>query len=155
MGSHDPWPTHDAAPLPQSIRQRIAQLPERINAAREAPGGRPLLDGFSAMRIYTTFRIALAEHFPEDLGDQGFDLLVDILIYEWLGRRIGTQPNAPFGIGRQAADTPRIKAVRDAGLILLEPDPDQENILTVRLTSGARARLNLFFDYMARYISAL
>lgn len=157
MARHDPVPVPGAAaPLSEAIRRRIAQLPERLHAAAGRPGPPPAtLDVFSAARIYTTFRVTLAEHFPEDLGEQGFDLLVDIMIYEWLGGRLGAQPDQPFGIGRHAAASPRIRAVREAGLITLEADAERDDILIVRLTARARARLHHFFDYMARYVSAM
>lgn len=149
---HDPSPLRGAAsPLPESIRRGVAQMPERTPGTAR----RPAPDIFSTARIYTTFRITLATHFPEDLGDQGFDLLVDILMYEWLARRVGTLHNMPFGIARTAAESPRIAAVHGAGLITLQPDPDRDDLLVVTLTPGARARLNQFFDQMAHYISAL
>lgn len=157
MARHDPVPARGAAaPLSEAIRRRIAQLPGRLHAVAGHPGPPPpMLDVFSAARIYTTFRVTLAEHFPEDLGEQGFDLLVDILIYEWLGDRLGAAPDTPFGIGRHAAASPRIRPVRDAGLITLEADAARDDILIVRLTDRTRARLHLFFDHMARYVSAL
>lgn len=155
----DPHPGREAAPaLPflESIRQQIAKIPH-MGYGEDGPiydhgNG---IDYFSAARIYVTFKVKLAEHFPERIPSDTFDFLVDLMVHEWLSRRVGAGRPADFGVPRSATLTPRIQHALALGFITLESDPDDESLRIITLTRSARARLNVFFDYMASYISVL
>lgn len=142
-------------PFLESIRQQIARIPQG-NFAEDGPifthGD---VDYFSAARIYVTFKVKLAEHFPEEIPSATFDFLVDLMVHEWLSRRVGAERPAEFGLPRAAALSPRIQHALTMGFITLTPDPDSDRLTIVTLTRSARARLNVFFDYMASYISVL
>ncbi|WP_041392076.1 hypothetical protein [Sphingobium sp. SYK-6] len=140
-------------PFLESIRQQVAQIP----AGSHTEDGllRTGIDFFSAARIFVTFKVKLAEHFPEAMPDETFDFLVDLMVHEWLSRRIGAQRPAELGLSRSASLSPRIQHALALGLIALEMDPAADDLRIVTLTRSARARLNVFFDYMASYISAL
>ncbi|MBN8820014.1 MAG: hypothetical protein J0I80_14975 [Sphingomonas sp.] len=144
-------------PLPflESIRRQIARIPHGgygEDAGVFPPGN---LDHFSAARIFVTFKVKLAEHFPEGIPADTFDFLVDLMIHEWLSRRVGSERPAEFGVHRAASLTPRIQQALTLDLVHIEPDPDNEDQRIISLTRSARARLNVFFDYMASYISVL
>ena len=138
-----------------TIRQQIAKIPQFGNGEDAAIFNRPDLDYFSAARIYITFKVKLAEHFPERIPSETFDFLVDLMVHEWLSRRVGAERPAEFGVPRSAALTPRIQHALALGFVHLEADPDDEDLRLITLTRSARARLNVFFDYMASYISVL
>jgi hypothetical protein len=143
-----------AAPFLDTIRQQIAKIPH-MGFERRTEFDRSDLDYFSAARIYITFKVKLAEHFPERIPSETFDFLVDIMVHEWLSRRVGADRPAEFGMSRSAVLTPRIQHARTLGFVAIEPDPDNEELCLITLTRSARARLNVFFDYMASYISVL
>ncbi|MBN8831121.1 MAG: hypothetical protein J0G94_10990 [Sphingomonadales bacterium] len=143
-----------AVPFVDSIRQQIAKIPH-MGFESGAAFNRPDLDYFSAARIYITFRVKLAEHFPERIPSETFDFLLDIMVHEWLSRRVGADHPAEFGVSRSAALSPRIRHALTLGFIAIEPDPDNEELCLITLTRSARARLNAFFDYMASYIAVL
>ncbi len=144
-----------ALPFLDSIRQQIAKIPQLGVGEDAAIFTRPDLDYFSAARIYITFKVKLAEHFPERIPSETFDFLVDLIVHEWLSRRVGAERPAEFGVPRSAILTPRIQHALALGFIHLEADPGDEDLRLVTLTRSARARLNVFFDYMASYISVL
>jgi hypothetical protein len=148
-GSGKPLPFLDA------IRQQMAKIPHTGHTEEGAAFSRSDLDYFSAARIYVTFKVKLAEHFPESIPSETFDFLVDLIVHEWLSRRVGSHRPAELGVPRAASRTPRIQQAVSLGLITVEPDPDSDDLQIVTLTRSARARLNVFFDYMASYISVL
>ncbi|MBT2187564.1 hypothetical protein [Sphingobium nicotianae] len=142
-------------PFLDSIRQQIAKIPQFSHGEDGAVFNRPDLDYFSAARIYITFKVKLAEHFPERIPSETFDFLVDLMVHEWLSRRVGAERPAEFGVPRSAVLTPRIQHAIALGFIHLEADLHDEDMRLITLTRSARARLNVFFDYMASYISVL
>lgn len=158
MTSRDPnlhKVTGSATPFLDSIRQQIAKIPHAGHGEEMLSLHRGEIDYFSAARIYVTFKVKLAEHFPENIPSETFDFLVDLMIHEWLSRRVGSEHPAEFGVARSAALSPRIQHARTLGFITIEPDPDREELCIICLTRSARARLNVFFDYMASYITVL
>ncbi len=144
-------------PLPflDTIRAQIAKLPQFGTSEDGAYLHRHDLDYFSAARIYITFKVKLAEHFPEPIPSDTFDFLVDLMVHEWLSRRVGSIHPAELGVPRPLALAPRIQHALTLGLVEVEPDPDRDDMQIVTLTRSARARLNVFFDYMASYVSIL
>ncbi len=148
-GSGRPLPFLDA------IRQQIAKIPQLGYTEDGVVFSRGDLDYFSAARIYITFKVKLAEHFPENIPSETFDFLVDLIVHEWLSRRVGSNRPAELGVPRAVSCAPRIQHALLLDLVTVEPDPDSDDVQIVTLTRAARARLNVFFDYMASYISVL
>jgi len=144
-----------ALPFLDSLRQQVARMPHVGQGEDAFALQRGEIDYFSAARIFVTFKVKLAEHFPEGIPSETFDFLVDLIIHEWLSRRVGAERPADLGVSRAAALSPRIRHAQTLGFILVEPDPDKEDQRIISLTRSARARLNVFFDYMASYISVL
>lgn len=144
-------------PLPflDSIRQQIARIPHSGQGDAGPIFNRGDFDHFTAARIYVTFKVKLAEHFPENIPAETFDFLVDLMIHEWLSRRVGSDRPAEFGVPQATSLSPRIQHALRLGLITLEPDADSGEACVVSLTRSARARLNVFFDYMASYVSVI
>ena len=158
MTSPDPRLSEGASavlPFLDSIRQQIAKIPQSGRGEEGPIRNLPGIDYFSAARIYITFKVKLAEHFPEQIPSETFDFLVDLTIHEWMNRRVGSQHPADYGVPCAAALSPRIQHALTLGFITVDPDPDDDDLRIVALTRGARARLNVFFDYMASYISVL
>ena len=157
MTSHDPNLTGGAdtsLPFLESIRRQIAKIPLTGHTGGAA-WSRSDIDYFSAARIYITFKVKLAEHFPEQIPSDTFDFLVDLMIHEWMNRRVGSGRPADYGVSRSAALSPRIQHAQTLGFIAIDTDPDDADLRILSLTRSARARLNVFFDYMASYISVL
>lgn len=144
-------------PLPflDAIRAQIAKIPQFGTNGEGDFLNRHDIDYFSAARIYITFKVKLAEHFPEPIPSETFDFLVDLMVHEWLSRRVGSIHPAELGVPRPLALAPRIQHALTLGLVMVEPDPDRDDMQIVTLTRSARARLNVFFDYMASYVSVL
>jgi hypothetical protein len=160
MTSHDPdlgGPGGGATALPflEAIRQQVARHPQGNPEDDGRVFGRGEMDYFSAARIFVTFKVKLAEHFPEGIPSETFDFLVDLMVHEWLSRRVGSERPGEFGVPRSAALTPRIQHALRLGFITMVPDPDSGTQGIITLTRSGRARLNVFFDYMASYISVL
>jgi hypothetical protein len=147
--------TDSPIPFLDSIRAQIARIPHAGHEAVPLGFSRGEIDYFSAARIFVTFKVKLAEHFPEPIPSETFDFLVDLMIHEWLSRRMGTERPADFGVSRSASLSPRIQHARTLGFVTIEPDAENEDLRTIALTRSARARLNVFFDYMASYITVL
>jgi hypothetical protein len=150
-------PGMNGSPLPvlDAIRQQISRIPQNGEAEDGIAFHRTDIDYFSAARIFVTFKVKLAEHFPEGVPSDTFDFLVDLLVHEWLSRRVGADRAGELGMARAAALSPRIQHAAALGFITIEPDPDSTDMRIVALTRSGRARLNVFFDYMASYISVL
>ncbi|MGF7168412.1 hypothetical protein FHS91_000067 [Sphingobium xanthum] len=147
--------TDPPIPFLDSIRAQIARIPHAGHEDNPLAFSRGEIDYFSAARIFVTFKVKLAEHFPEPIPSETFDFLVDLMIHEWLSRRMGTERPADFGVSRSASLSPRIQHARTLGFVTIEPDAENEDLRTIALTRSARARLNVFFDYMASYITVL
>lgn len=158
MTLHDPKLGEGAnivLPFLESIRHQIAKLPQSGQEEDRAIWRRHDIDYFSAARTYITYKVKLAEHFPEPIPTETFDFLVDLMIHEWLSRRVGSDRPADYGVSHSAALSPRIQHALTLGLITIEVDPDDQDRRILALTRHARGRLNVFFDFMADYISAL
>ncbi len=142
-------------PFLASIRQQIARLPQTGQGEEGPLFTRGDVDFFSAARIYVTFKVKLAEHFPEPIPAETFDFLVDLMIHEWLSRRVGADRPTEFAVPRSAVLSPRLQTAVANGFIHIDADADSGDTCVVTLTRNTRARLNVFFDYMASYISVL
>lgn len=140
----------------RKVRQRISGIPERLTPKEEAEARR--LNGFSIARIYTTFQLKRDEYFPPELGEAAFDILIDLFLYEWLNRRVGSAQGGGMRLASDGAGPPAgVTALVDAGLAIVTQSggPTEEPVRVINLSRSGRARLNVFFDYMANYISAV
>jgi hypothetical protein len=144
----------NAAPLfVQTLRQRFAAIPERIDQAERE------LTGFSVARIFTTFQIKRSEYFPGGVSDAAFDMLVDLFLYDCLNWRVGSSQEGGMRLAEGQARAAGIDELLEAGFVTLtSEDATKSNAKLgqfIALSTSGRARLNIFFDYMAEYISAM
>jgi hypothetical protein len=144
-----------AGPFRHKLRQRISGIPERMIAPQD--GAERSLDGFSIARIYTTFQLKRDEYFPDGLSDAAFEILIDLFLFEWLNRRVGSAQAAGIRIADPDDPPAGSNDLIAQGLAQINPaDPDRPDTQpTLNLSRAGRARLNVFFDYMASYISAI
>jgi hypothetical protein len=133
----------------QTVRQRISAIPERV--------GQPERDltGFSVARILTTFQFKRLEYFPEGLSDPAFDMLIDLFLHDSLNWRVGSSQGSGLHLPKGQALVPGIDELLEAGFVALIPADDLQAGQLMTLSRSGRARLNIFFDYMAEYISAM
>jgi hypothetical protein len=144
----------NAAPLfVQTLRQRFAAIPERIDQAERE------LTGFSVARIFTTFQVKRSEYFPGGVSDTAFDMLVDLFLYDCLNWRVGSSQEGGMRLAEGQARAAGIDELLEAGFVILTPGDmatsGAKSGQLIALSTSGRARLNIFFDYMAEYISAM
>lgn len=153
MSSPEPsaGPAAGAPPrFSQQVRQRISAIPERIAQPERA------LTGFSIARIYTTFQLKRGEYFPEGLSDAAFDMLMDLFLYDSLNRRVGSSSEGGLRIEHGQGWPAGVCELVETGFVALTPGEGSDGTGSVlNLSRSGRARLNIFFDYMANYISAI
>jgi hypothetical protein len=146
-----------ATPFTRKVRQRISAIPERV--AEGDAGGERSLDGFSIARIYTTFQFKRDEYFPDGLSDAAFEILIDLFLVEWLNRRVGSARASGMRLAGMGDLPPGVTDLVALGLVRVAPaEADAapgEPPATLSLSRAGRARLNVFFDYMASYIAAI
>jgi hypothetical protein len=159
MNSPDPSPAISdnvpAGPFSHKVRLRISAIPERMSEA-ETSADRSL-DGFSIARIYTTFQLKRGEYFPDGLSNAAFEILIDLFLFEWLNRRVGSAKAAGIRLASRDDMPPGAADLIAQGFASVTPaDRDRPDAVpTLHLSRAGRARLNVFFDYMANYISAI
>jgi hypothetical protein len=144
-----------SSPFTRKVRQRISAIPERL--VDQDTGPERSFDGFSVARIYTTFQFKRDEFFPDGLSDAAFEILIDLFLVEWLNRRVGSEQSVGMRIASPTELPAGATDLIAQGFATVTPaDPTApEPAATLNLSRAGRARLNVFFDYMANYISAI
>lgn len=143
---------------PDEARLFTVQGPRRALAERQTPStGRSgaTLNSFSVARLYSTFQLKQAEIFPEALGEGAFEILVDLFQYEWLNRRIDTPMEGGMRFTDGAGLPTGIAGLAAAHLITVTQGEGADTAPIIRLSPLGRARLTLFFDSIADYISMI
>jgi hypothetical protein len=112
-------------------------------------------DCFSMARIYATFQLKRDAYFPPELGGPAFDMLVDVYLCDWLNRRARAQQASGLRLDSTHGLPPGALPLVEAGLAVITWAETPEKGATLNLTRAGRARLNLYFEHMASYISAI
>ena len=156
------------SPEPTSATQlRTARAVSRkVRRRRAALGTRPAiretgeemarkLDGFAVARICSAFQLKRSAHFPAEMDDAAFSILVDLFLYEWLNQRAGASPDCGMRIEGAAQAARDFHPLVETGLVAVTPCDRQGSAAIITLSRAGRARLDSYFDTMANYISAV
>ncbi len=149
-----PAPARSAAPLARRLSQAPAPLPGRSEPP-QAGAARPALDRFSVARIYAAFQLRRGDHFPAEVDQPAFDMLVDLFLYDWLNRRVGVRHASGMRLESAGELPPSVLALVEAGLAVATRSAAPDEAVTISLSRAGQAHLDSFFDHMASYIMAI
>lgn len=141
---------------PRAVTRKARARPAaRIRSGRDKSEATPRkLDSFSVARLCAALQTHRADHFPVELDDAGFAMLIDLFLFDWFDRRAGT-PHAPGIRIEHIHPMPGIAPLLDTGLAVVSRSGSASGGMTVTLSQAGRSCLDHYFEDMAGYIAAI